>query len=86
MSHGGENSDAQQRQRRADHDEDRDGGRVAELLHLRDATEEQAVSASGLDLLLTDAPIGHNVRVKVFNHLLGESSISVFGTKELASK
>ncbi len=39
-----------------------------------------------LDLVLSDSPIGPDVRVRAFNHLLGECGISIFGTKELAGK
>ncbi len=39
-----------------------------------------------LDLVLSDAPIGPDVKVRAFNHLLGECSVSIFGTKELATK
>jgi len=44
------------------------------------------LSHNSLDLVLTDAPIAHNVRVKAFNHLLGESSLSVFGSSRLVAK
>ncbi len=40
----------------------------------------------GLDLALTDAPITPSGRVKVYNHLLGTSSVSVFGTPEMAAR
>ncbi|GAG15603.1 unnamed protein product, partial [marine sediment metagenome] len=39
-----------------------------------------------LDLVLSDSPIGPDVKVRAFNHLLGECSVSIFGTKELATK
>ena len=38
-----------------------------------------------LDLVLSDSPIGPGVRVRAFNHLLGECGVSIFGTKELAT-
>lgn len=50
---------------------------------------EQLVTAlqmHGLDLVLTDAPIVPGGRVKVYNHLLGSSSISVFGLPDTAAK
>ncbi|UCC32107.1 MAG: transcriptional activator NhaR [Phycisphaerales bacterium] len=53
-------------------------GNPAELL-TRLATYE-------LDLVLSDSPIGPDVKVRAFNHLLGECSVSIFGTKELATK
>ena len=32
-----------------------------------------------LDLVLTDAPIGSDVHVRAFNHLLGECGVTIFG-------
>lgn len=43
------------------------------------------LAVHGLDLVLTDAPIGPTVKVRAFNHLLGECGISIFGTAKLAS-
>ncbi len=39
-----------------------------------------------LDLVLSDSPIGSDVKVRAFNHLLGECGVTIFGTKELAAK
>ncbi len=39
-----------------------------------------------LDLVLSDSPIGPDVKVRAFNHLLGECGVSIFGTQELAAK
>jgi LysR family transcriptional activator of nhaA len=39
-----------------------------------------------LDLLISDSPAMPGLRVRVFSHLLGESSLSVFGSAELAAK
>ncbi len=39
-----------------------------------------------LDLVLSDSPIGPDVKVRAFNHLLGECGVSIFGTKKLATK
>jgi len=39
-----------------------------------------------LDLVLSDAPIGPMVKVKAFNHLLGESDVTVFGPAKLVKK
>jgi LysR family transcriptional regulator, transcriptional activator of nhaA len=39
-----------------------------------------------LDLLISDSPAESPVRVRAFSHLLGESTVSVFGTKALAAK
>jgi len=38
-----------------------------------------------LDVVLSDAPIGPLVKVRAFNHLLGESGISFFGVPTLAT-
>jgi LysR family transcriptional activator of nhaA len=45
-----------------------------------------ALSVHALDLLITDAPITASASVRAFNHLLGESGTTVFGTTELASR
>ena len=39
-----------------------------------------------LDLVLSGTPIAPTIRVKAFNHLLGECSISIFGTASLAAR
>lgn len=39
-----------------------------------------------IDLILSDAPVTGAMKVRAFNHLLGESIVAVFGTKELARK
>jgi LysR family transcriptional activator of nhaA len=44
------------------------------------------LAVHGLDLVLSDAPIGPMVKVRAFNHLLGESSVTIFGPAKLASK
>jgi LysR family transcriptional activator of nhaA len=38
----------------------------------------------GLDLVLTDAPLGSAVKVKAYSHLLGECGVSIFGAEPLA--
>lgn len=43
------------------------------------------VATYGLDLVLADAPVGPSVKVKAYNHLLGECAVSVFGAERLAS-
>jgi LysR family transcriptional activator of nhaA len=43
-----------------------------------------ALSVHALDLLITDAPITASANVRAFNHLLGESGTTVFGTADLA--
>ena len=39
-----------------------------------------------LDVVISDTPIPPGVRVRAFNHVLGESSVSLYGTKKLAQK
>lgn len=39
-----------------------------------------------LDVVLTDAPLSHSVKVRAFNHLLGESAVAIFGAPALARK
>ncbi|HKX31095.1 MAG TPA: LysR family transcriptional regulator [Blastocatellia bacterium] len=43
------------------------------------------LSRYALDVVLTDAPAGPSVKVRAYNHLLGESPIVFCGTKRLAS-
>lgn len=38
-----------------------------------------------LDVVLSDAPVGNNVSVRAFNHLLGESSVTLLAAPNLAS-
>jgi LysR family transcriptional activator of nhaA len=44
------------------------------------------LSIHEVDLVLSDSPVGANVGVRAFNHLLGESSISFFAVKEQAAR
>ena len=44
------------------------------------------LSVHKLDMIIADRPIPNHLNVKGFNHLLGESTLSVFGTKTLARK
>lgn len=39
-----------------------------------------------LDVVLTDAPSVSSSNIKVYNHLLGESPLAIFGTEELARR
>jgi LysR family transcriptional activator of nhaA len=39
-----------------------------------------------LDLVLTDAPIGPGLSVRAYNHFLGDSGLTFFGTKPLAAR
>jgi len=45
-----------------------------------------ALAMQGLDLVLSDVPVGGNVKVRAFNHLLGECGITFFGAAPLARK
>ncbi|MES1182962.1 MAG: LysR family transcriptional regulator [Myxococcales bacterium] len=44
------------------------------------------LSIHEVDLVLSDSPVGANVGVRAFNHLLGESSISFFAIKSEAAR
>jgi LysR family transcriptional activator of nhaA len=39
-----------------------------------------------LDIVIADAPVAPGSSVRAFNHLLGESGVSLFGTKDLATQ
>jgi LysR family transcriptional activator of nhaA len=39
-----------------------------------------------LDVVLTDSPMTPRVNVRAYNHLLGECSLTLFGTKELCDR
>lgn len=45
-----------------------------------------ALSLHELDVVLADTPMGPGVSVRAFNHLLGESGVTVFGIKALAQR
>ncbi|MDZ7632803.1 MAG: LysR family transcriptional regulator [Gemmatimonadaceae bacterium] len=45
-----------------------------------------ALSVHALDLLITDAPVTPAASVRAFNHLLGESGTTIFGTRDLAQR
>ncbi len=58
-------------------------------LSCTDDTPERLIAAlavHALDLLITDAPITPAVNVRAFNHLLGESGTTVFGSEALADR
>jgi LysR family transcriptional activator of nhaA len=44
-----------------------------------------ALTRHEVDMLLTDAPVGPEVEIRAFNHLLGESGVSFVATPALAS-
>jgi LysR family transcriptional activator of nhaA len=42
-----------------------------------------ALGTQAFDLVITDTPLSSQVKVRAFNHLLGESSVTIFGTAAL---
>ncbi len=44
------------------------------------------LSVHGLDLVLTDAPMGPDVKVRAYNHLLGECGVLVFAAPALLTR
>lgn len=44
------------------------------------------LATHALDLVLADAPVPNTVSVRAFNHLLGESGVTVFGTPDMAER
>lgn len=44
------------------------------------------LSAHALDVVLSDTPLSHQAKAKAFNHLLGETGVTVFGTAALVEK
>jgi len=57
------------------------------IVCLEDRTERllAELAVHGLDLVISDAPIGPHVKVRAFNHLLGECPVSVFAPAALAA-
>ena len=65
--------------------------RLPEPVHLvvRDDKPERllaSLSIHELDLVIADAPMAPTVRVRAFNHLLGESPVSIVGTPALVTR
>jgi LysR family transcriptional activator of nhaA len=44
------------------------------------------LAVHGLDVVITDAPVPASVKVKAYNHLLGECGVDLFATPELARR
>ncbi len=44
------------------------------------------LSVHGLDLVLSDEPVGPAIKVRAFNHLLGECGVGFFATPSLAKR
>jgi LysR family transcriptional activator of nhaA len=64
--------------------------RLAEPVQVvcREASPEQLLEALArhtVDLLVTDAPVGAEVKVRAFNHLLGESGVTFVAAPRLAA-
>jgi LysR family transcriptional activator of nhaA len=64
---------------------------LPEGVHLvcrEDKTERlvAALSLHEVDVVLADSPIGPGARVRAFNHLLGESGVTLFAARPLAAK
>lgn len=45
-----------------------------------------ALATQAFDVVITDAPLGPHLRVRAFNHLLGECGIGFFAVAELADR
>src|SRR5207244_6687729 len=52
----------------------------------RTAKRLTALAAQELDVVLADTPGASEVRVRAFNHLLGESGVTLFAAPKLARK
>ncbi|MBW2287262.1 MAG: transcriptional activator NhaR [Deltaproteobacteria bacterium] len=59
-----------------------------ELSCIEDETNRlvAALATYSLDIVLTDAPLARHPSIHTYNHLLGESGVTIFGTKALAEK
>ncbi len=56
---------------------------------VRDGSTERLMaelSIHALDLVLTDTPIAPTIKVRAFNHPLGECAVTIFGTPALAAE
>jgi LysR family transcriptional activator of nhaA len=64
--------------------------RLPEPVHIvcREGEPERLLaelSVHSLDLVISDAPVGARVTVKVYSHLLGQTPVAFFGSEALAS-
>jgi len=58
-------------------------------LVLREGKQDEllaALAAQSFDLVISDAPLPGHVKVRAFNHLLGESSVTFFAAPALAKR
>jgi len=56
-----------------------------ECVHERPERLLAELAIFGLDVVLADAPAPPGVKVRAYNHLLGESPVAIFGTARLAA-
>lgn len=58
------------------------------VVHYEDTSEKllAMLSIQEIDLVLSDSPIPPNVKIKAYNHLLGETGISFLGNPKLVTK
>lgn len=59
-----------------------------QLVCVEDTLERLVIELTlhNLDIVLSDAPVRSPMKVRAFNHPLGESTVAIFGTKALARK
>ena len=58
-------------------------------LEVREDSHERLLgelAQHGLDLVVTDAPVGPATRIRAFNHVLGETPVLLFAAPKLAAK
>ena len=65
--------------------------RMQQPVHLicREGKPQQLLTelmSHGLDLVLADAPAGPDLRIRAFNHLLGECDVAIYGTASLVHR
>jgi LysR family transcriptional regulator, transcriptional activator of nhaA len=63
--------------------------RDAVQLVLRDDRPERLLAElaiHSLDLVISDAPVGATAKVRAFNHLLGETDVTIYGAPALATQ
>ncbi len=58
------------------------------LVCIEDSLERllSELALHNVDIVLSDTPVTGAMKIRAFNHLLGESPIAVFGTRDLARK
>lgn len=59
-----------------------------QLICIEDTLEKLLgeLALHNLDLVLSESPVTGAMRIRAFNHQLGESSVSIFGVRELAKQ